>query len=97
MIVKIKKIVHISLDSSVDSPKFAFFDCDMTEYGYALIGEQEFSINIPENFNHVPLIVNSLRKEQQKIRLEAEMKIATVEERIQKFLALPSPKSEGKE
>ncbi len=95
MKIIIKKIVHLSLNSTATNPDYYFFDVDMSEYGYAPIGEeQEIALEVPDNFNPIPLQIQALKKEQQKIKTEAEMKTMALDAKIQTLLCIEAPKSE---
>ncbi len=91
MKVILNKFVHLGADSPPDKPVFSFFECDMTDYGYILIGEQEIAIEVPDDFNPVPIQISALKEAQQKIRAEAEQKTLVIEEKIQKLLAIEAP------
>ena len=66
-------------------------DCnDMTQVGpdYVMIGEQEFEVEIPDNFDPRPFQVKGLRAEKERIIAEAHAKVVNLEEQIQKLLAI---------
>ncbi len=96
MKLSITKTVHIGLDdiSNNENTKFSFFDCDMSEYGYVVLGEQEISIEIPDDFNPIPLKVRAIENEKRKIQLDCETKIIALNEKIQKLLCIEAPKQE---
>lgn len=61
---------------------------DMSEYGYIAIVDQEVSIDIPDDFNPVPVEIEMLRKAKAKIQAEAQMKANAIDEQIGKLLCL---------
>ncbi len=95
MRLTIKKVVHLNADSNWKEPAFSFFDCDMSEFGYIPISEQDISIDIPDDFNPIPMQINNLKEQQQKIRAEAEAKAQAIDKQIQKLLAIEAPKNEA--
>lgn len=64
--------------------------CDMSKYGYILIGEVEVSVDydLPDNFNITQLEIDSFRKEQKRIQAEAQNNITRIEEQIQSLLCI---------
>ena len=93
MKITVNKFVHIDANSTAGKPKFDFFDCDMSDYGEVPIGQQDITIEIPDDFNPVPLQINALKEAQAKVRAEAESKIVALDEKIQKLLAIEAPVS----
>ena len=61
--------------------------CDMTEYGYILIGTVEVSadFDIPDDFNFTQAEIDSLKTQKSKIQAEAQIKITQIEEQIQRL------------
>lgn len=92
MKITVKKFVHLNADSPLDTPSFSFFECDMSEYGYIPISEQEITVEVPDWFNPIPIQVDCLKEQQRKIRAEAEAKVLFINEKIQKLLSIEAPK-----
>lgn len=90
--ITVRKFVHVPADTPPENPDFTFFNCDMKDYGYVLINEQDITIEVPDDFNPVPAAIAALRSKQQKIRAEAEQKSLLIDEQIQKLLAIEAPK-----
>ena len=88
--MKVTVKTHLHQEGVGENTRYLFFPNDMSEYGYALIGEREIEVEVPDDYDPRPIIANALRKEQTKIRAESERKINALEERIQSLLALPS-------
>lgn len=61
--------------------------CDMTEYGYILIGTVEVSadFDLPDDFNFTQAEIDSLKTQKSKIQAEAQMKITQIDEQIQRL------------
>ena len=64
--------------------------CDMSQYGFILIGEVEVSVDydLPDNLNITQLEIDSLRKAQKRIQAEAQNNITRIEEKIQSLLCI---------
>ena len=64
--------------------------CDMSKYGYVLLGAVEVSadFDLPEDFNFTQAEIDSLRKEQKCIQAEAQKNITRIEEKIQSLLCI---------
>ena len=64
--------------------------CDMSQYGFILIGEVEVSVDydLPDNFNFTQAEIDVLRKEQKRIQAEAQNNITRIEEKIQSLLCI---------
>ena len=70
--------------------KLSLRACDMSQYGFILIGEVEVSVDydLPDNFNYTQAEIDSLRKEQKRIKAEAQNNITRIEEQIQSLLCI---------
>ena len=70
--------------------KLKLLACDMSQYGFILIGEVEVSVDydLPDNFNYTQAEIDSLRKEQKRIQAEAQNNITRIEEKIQSLLCI---------
>jgi len=70
--------------------KLNLLSCDMSQYGYILIGEVEVSVDydLPDNLNITQLEIDSLRKAQKRIQAEAQNNITRIEEQIQSLLCI---------
>ena len=89
--IKQKMFIHAVKDYSAEgSLKLNLMACDMSKYGYILIGEVEVSVDydLPENFNFTQAEIDALRKEQKRIQAEAQNNITRIEEQIQSLLCI---------
>lgn len=89
--IKKKMFIHAEKDYSAEgSFKLNLMACDMSQYGYILIGEVEVSADyeLPENFNFTQAEIDALRKEQKRIQADANNKITRIEEHIQSLLCI---------
>jgi len=70
--------------------KLSLLACDMSKYGFILIGEVEVSVDydLPDNFNYTQAGIDSLRKKQKRIQAEAQNNITRIEEQIQSLLCI---------
>lgn len=86
--VTIKGFVHYRRDDCLGEDLFSIFSLDMSNYGYVLVGEREFTVDIPDDFNPVPRQIEVLEHDQERILADANEKINAIQERISKLRAL---------
>ena len=89
----IKKTMFVHAEKAyfgVEEFKLSLLACDMSQYGFILIGEVEVSVDydLPDNFNYTQAEIDSLRKEQKRIQAEAQNNITRIEETIQSLLCI---------
>lgn len=63
---------------------------DMSEYGHVILTTQELTFDMPDEGELKNMEISALKKEQSKIRAEAEEKATRIEERIQSLLCIES-------
>ncbi len=61
---------------------------DMSTANYVMVCPLAIEFDLPDGFNPVPVEIANYRKEQQRIRAEAESKVNLLEEQISKLLSL---------
>lgn len=61
---------------------------DMSSCNYIMVCPHQLTIEVPDDFNPIPIEIANYRKEQQRIRAEAQSKVNLLEEQIGKLLAL---------
>lgn len=61
---------------------------DMTACGYMLVAPAVITIEIPDSWDPRQVMVEVLRKEQQKIREEYQARVQQLEDEIGKYLAI---------
>lgn len=57
---------------------------------YVKIAHQEFTVEIPDDFDPRPIQIAALREERTKVTAEAEAKKANIDEQISRLLAIES-------
>lgn len=63
-------------------------NCDMTEYGYILIGTQMIEFNMPDNEKINALHIKTLRAKEQKLTADFYVNKEKIEEEIQSLLSI---------
>jgi hypothetical protein len=89
--MKIKAFLHYHKRDWSDEVSYRLHWDDCTEIlapDYVLISEQEFEVEIPDDFDPRPLQIKGLRAVKEKIIAEAHAKVINLEEQIQKLLAI---------
>lgn len=85
--VTIKQHVHAS--RSYDGQiSYSLFAAPFDQHGYIPLFEQEFTIEIPDDFDLNDKEVQSLKAEKARIQAEAQMEITRIEERIRNLLCI---------
>ena len=57
-----------------------------------VLRSMEVEMSIPEDFDYVNPQIDILKKEKQRINVEAQLKVNNLEEQIQSLLAIEAPK-----
>jgi len=87
--IQITTLLHMQAPAYGETePTFRLYPFDMSRHGCALIGERTVEVDVPEEFDPKPALINALREEQAEIRAEAQGKVNRIEERIQSLLCL---------
>jgi len=55
---------------------------------YAYISDHEFEVEIPDDFDPIPVKIGILRKEKQRIQAEAHVKAENIKQQIQELLCI---------
>lgn len=78
-----------SWDNESEEYKFSWHSLkDMSICNYIYVMPHELEIDIPDDFNPIPDEIENYRKEQTRIRAEAEQKINMLEDQIGKLSCL---------
>lgn len=81
----VKVLVYIQVNQL--SGEVSALTCDMSQYGYTLLGIQEVEVPVPQ-VNVVEKEVESLHKQADTIRADAHVKLKAIEDRINSLRAL---------
>lgn len=93
MKVILKGILHWQKWTYDEEATFALHAHDMSEmsdsnHQYAPIKEVSFEVEIPDDFDPRPGIVEGMREQKQKLLAEAQMKANQIDEQIQQLLSI---------
>ena len=91
MKVTIKGFIHLYKSMYLgDLDEYQFHMHDMSDMGpeYVLIQPHEFEVEIPDDFDPRPGMIDGLRKQQQQTLADAQLKVTRIEERIQQLLCI---------
>lgn len=89
--------IHAKRRASYETPEegedknyvYTWHECeDMTICNYISVCPHQLTFDVPDGFNPIPLEIANYRKEQSRIRAEAESKVNLLEEQIGKLLSL---------
>lgn len=83
----VKGFVHYERSYS-GQIKYSIFPFEMTSCGYILVGEQEFEVDVPDDFDPMAAEVAMLRKEREKVRAELGRRLMEIDEQIAKRLSI---------
>lgn len=84
--MKHTKEMHIHWKQGFEGEdQFSLFICDMSQYGYVLIGKQEVEFEVPDDFNPVPIQVAMLNAEKKRIANEFDARVRAINEQISKL------------
>jgi hypothetical protein len=75
-------------DGTAQVDSFYYSDSDMTDIGYAHVGEAEVTLKVFETKTIITNKVEALKEEAKAIRAEAHEKCVRIEEKIQNLLAI---------
>lgn len=90
MKVQIKGYIAYEKPWSKDDHGFKLLGFDPTDcgYGYALVREQVFGVEVPDNFDPRPQLVKALEAEKEKARADFAKRVMEIDRRINELLAL---------
>lgn len=96
MKITLKGWIHAHRYEWEDEYSYTFFSCNMDgENGYIPIMEHEITFTLPANFKPTVAEIAALKKEQERIRAEAQSKVNLIQERISKLLAIEHKPAEA--
>jgi hypothetical protein len=77
-------------DSWMKEPHFELWPSDVSRCSpnKAFIKEQDFEVEIPDDFDPVPGQIDALREKQTELRAEMQVKLNNLEEQIQRLLCI---------
>lgn len=89
MRVKIKIFLHWQHNTYKDSP-WEIWSCDMSGSfkDCVLVGEREVEVEVPDDFDPRPGMIDALKKQKTQVLAEAQRKATQIEERIQQLLCI---------
>jgi hypothetical protein len=90
MKVTVKAFLHWHKYEWEDKFSFEFWRCDMSVNGpdYVCLGEREFEVEIPDDFDPRPHQIAALREAKQRVLAEAQAKANNIDDQIQRLLCL---------
>lgn len=96
-IVQIEACVVWHYSEYTGKPAIELYPFDMSSAGaeYVFIGKQTLNVDVPDDFDPRPSQVENLRKKQQEILAEAQMKVTNIDEQIQRLLCIEAPKDDA--
>ena len=65
-----------------------FTDMSCAGPDYTLVQEQDFEIDVPDNFDPTPQQIAALKEKKEELRAEMQLKLNNIDEQIQKLLSL---------
>lgn len=74
----IKTILHQKLCSE----RFELFACDMSQYGFIMIGPVEVEVDVPDDFNRTAAQITTLEKKLDTMSAEYQRNCAAIRGRI---------------
>lgn len=78
----IKGYIHFEQEPWMDAPKFSIYSCDMSSCGYVFIREQEFEVDIPDDFNPIAMQIAALEQSQSALRKKFADEMMAIDKRI---------------
>jgi len=86
----VKGFVHAETALSDGKPRFTIYPFDMSDASsqLALLGEQFFEVEVPDDFDIRPALVASLEREKQSVLATAQAKVTQIEGQIRSLLAI---------
>lgn len=90
MKVTIKAFIHHRQYSWSKDVNYTIDVCDMSKVdpAYAVIRQQEFVVDIPDNFDPTPAHIAALKAKKQEILANAHVQAENIEEQIQALLCI---------
>lgn len=85
----IKGFVHYCKDAWDEHATYEIFPFNMSEHGgRVVVGEREFEIEVPDDFNPTPLQVAALEEQKRQLRLRLAKELASIDEQISKLTCI---------
>ena len=84
--------VFVRRDDYTGELGVSLFGCDMSEYGYIYVRDQELTIEIPDQSELVACEIDSLKKTGDRIQEDARRKLREIEDKISNLRCLEAPK-----
>jgi hypothetical protein len=90
MKVTVKSFLHWHKYDWEEKSSFQLWRSDMSRDGpdYVCLGEREFEVDVPDDFDPRPHQVAALREAKQRVLAEAQAKANNIEDQIQRLLCL---------
>jgi hypothetical protein len=90
MKVTVKGFLHWHKYEWAKDPSYQIWRSDMSDTSpdYVCLGEREFEVEVPDDFDPRPSQISALRAYKQKILAETQAKVDNIEEQIQRLLCL---------
>lgn len=70
------------------------FDMSKSSSDRVLVGEQEVTVDVPDNFDMREGLVKNLEAEKKRLMADFNARVAAIDSQIQKYLAIEAPISE---
>ena len=90
MKINVKGWVHHRKYDWQDEGHYLLFPFEIADADTVPICETEFEAEIPDGFDPLPVKIEILRKEKQRIQAEAHVKAENIERQIQELLCIES-------
>jgi hypothetical protein len=85
----VKGFVHYSKEDWEDRATYEVYPFDMSAHGgRALIGEQQFEIDVPDDFNPIPQMVAALEEQKRVKRLKLAEDLANLDAQISRLTCI---------
>lgn len=86
----VKGFVHHNKEAWDETATYAIYPFSMqgTLGSCVLVGEQQFEVEIPDDFNPIPAQLAVLEEEKRKLRLKLAEELARLDERISKLTCI---------
>lgn len=89
--VKIQSRYDSETRTSTEYAHYGFSDCDMSEYGYAVLGQIDVTFTVPDGLNPRVLKAQALEKQLQNERAKFQLRVNELQRQISECLALEAP------
>lgn len=90
---EINVFVHREKSHFGDDYSYTAQSCDMSDYGYVLLGQQTIMFEIPSENDMVKKEIDMLNAKANKLKLDAHLAVEKIEEKIQSLLAIEDKSS----